>query len=462
QPGNVTTQLTYTPNGQANGIIDARNNATTYTTDDFGNRITQTSADTGTQTYAYDAAGNRIQQTDAEGQVTTYAYDAANRLIKEESTDGNTVLSYHASNGQLKSIKDPISTETFDYNPEGQLTAQSRAIDGHRFTTGYAYHAQSQKLTQKTLPDGQTLNYHYYEDSKQKGHLRAITTPTFLGLTQKTLIGEIDHDKTNGTTSLTYGNGTKTVTRYDDAGRVIGIENTHALALQYQYDEHGQITGIDLNGALQTYQYDQLGRLIHADTLLGNYRYDYDAVGNRTEKQHTDQNGNTDTESYTYTEEGEGNRLLAVEKAVAGHTESLAYNEAGSPTRARELSYEYNRQQRPVKVYKASDNKKHLIAEYAYNRFGERIKKVVYSNSKQPKVTYYLYDGHSLTAEANESGKITAQYLYFKNQPFTKLEGKRIYALHTDHLGTPRAATDNSRRITVRLVRQKSKPKPSP
>ncbi len=448
QPGNVTTQLTYTPNGQANGIIDARNNATTYTTDDFGNRITQTSADTGTQSYAYDQAGNRIKQTDAEGHTTTYTYDAANRLIEEHNSAGKTRLSYHTNNGLLETITDATSTETFKYNVEGQLTAQTREIDGHRFTTGYAYHAQSQKLTQKTLPDGQTLNYHYYEDSKQKGHLRAITTPSFLGLTQKVLIGEIDDDKTNGTTRLTYGNGTKTITRYNAAGQVLAIENTQALALQYHYDEHGQITGIDLNGSLQTYQYDQLGRLTHADTLLGDYRYDYDAVGNRTEKQHTDTRGATNTETYSYAKEGEGNRLVGKGDPTEKQSKAYAYNTSGSPVQAGELSYDYNRQQRPVKVYKtASDSTnsrtKTLIAEYVYNRFGERIKKVVYSNTKKPKITYYLYDGHSLTAEANESGKITAQYLYFKNQPFTKLEGKTVYALHTDNLGTPRAATDN-------------------
>ena len=450
QPGNVTTQLTYNTNGQASGLIDARNNATTYATDDFGNRITHTSADTGTQSYAYDQAGNRIQQTDAEGGITTYAYDAANRLIEEHNSDGKTRLSYHTTNGLLETITDATSTETFKYNDEGQLTAQTREIDGHRFTTGYSYHADTQKLTQKTLPDGQVLNYHYYADGQQSGQLRAITTPGFLGLTQQTLIGEIDEDKTDGTTSLSYGNGTKTITRYNEAGQVIAIENTQALALQYHYDEHGQITGIDLNGSLQTYQYDQLGRLTNADTLLGEYRYDYDAVGNRTEKQHTDQNGNTDTEHYTYTKEGKGNRLVNTDTSSEQDNAAsrYSYNEAGSPVEAGELSYDYNQQQRPTKVYKTNsgnndESTKTLVAEYSYNRFGERIKKVVYSNSKKPKVTYYLYDGHSLTAEADEQGKITAQYLYYKNQPFTKLEGKRIYALHTDNLGTPRAATDS-------------------
>ncbi len=457
QPGNVTTQLTYTDNGQANGLIDARNNATTVITDDFGNRITHTSADTGTQTWAYDQAGNRIQQTDAEGHTTTYTYDAANRLIEEQTSDGKTVLSYHTTNGLLETITDATSTETFKYNLEGQLTAQTREIDGHRFTTGYAYDPNTQKLTQKTLPDGQVLNYHYYADGQQKSQLRAITTPTFLGFSQKTLIGEIDDDNTDGQTSLTYGNGTKTVTRYNEAGQVVAIENTQALALQYHYDEQGQITGIDLNGSIQTYQYDQLGRLTHADTRLGDYRYDYDAVGNRTEKQHTDQSGNTDTEQYTYAKEGEGNRLIEKSNPTLDEQETLAYNTSGSPTEAGELSYDYNRQQRPTKVYRSTgnlnnkanknSNSKTLIAEYAYNRFGERIKKVVYSNSKKPKVTYYLYDGHSLTAEANETGKITAQYLYYNNQPFTKLEGKTIYALHTDNLGTPRAATDNKGKL---------------
>jgi RHS repeat-associated protein len=82
------------------------------------------------------------------------------------------------------------------------------------------------------------------------------------------------------------------------------------------------------------------------------------------------------------------------------------------------------------------------VAQYTYNRFGERIKKVVYTHSKQPKVTYYLYDGHQLTAEADGEGEITTQYLYQNQRPILKLEGKTAYAIHTDHLGAPRAATD--------------------
>ncbi|MCU7879010.1 MAG: RHS domain-containing protein [Candidatus Thiodiazotropha sp. (ex Lucinoma borealis)] len=119
-----------------------------------------------------------------------------------------------------------------------------------------------------------------------------------------------------------------------------------------------------------------------------------------------------------------------------------------------------------MKLYRVDpkDTKKQtLLAEYAYNRFGERIKKVTYAVqgctnaagagcigaanlSKNPKVTYYLYDGHQLTAEADENGKVIAQYLYQKQRPILKLAGKTAYAIHTDQLGAPRAVTDEDQK----------------
>ncbi|MFN2310092.1 MAG: RHS repeat-associated core domain-containing protein, partial [Gammaproteobacteria bacterium] len=143
---------------------------------------------------------------------------------------------------------------------------------------------------------------------------------------------------------------------------------------------------------------------------------------------------------YRYAKEGEGNRLLEIEQSNGQvKNATYTYNETGSPAQSGDLRYAYNTDQRPVEVYQGD----RLIAEYAYNGFGERIKKVVHTPSKQPKITYYLYDGHSLTAEADERGRITAQYLYLNGRPVAKLEGRTIYAIHTDHLGTPRAVTDS-------------------
>lgn len=254
------------------------------------------------------------------------------------------------------------------------------------------------------------------------------------------MIGELNSaEPTANTKRFIYGNGVATDYRYDKAGRLTGIDHSSGQALAYRYDKVGRIIGIDRNGAKEHYRYDTLGRLTGANTPSGKYQYRYDAVGNRTE-----QTENGKTTRYSYSAEGKGNRLLTTSdgspklKGEVSERKSNAYNVAGSPTAISKRSYTYNAEQRPTILY--IDGK--LAAKYAYNGFGERIKKVVYKNGEKPKVTYYFYDGQQLTAEANEDGDIIAQYIYLAQQLVAKLEGRDIYALHTDHLGTPQAATD--------------------
>ena len=92
-----------------------------------------------------------------------------------------------------------------------------------------------------------------------------------------------------------------------------------------------------------------------------------------------------------------------------------------------------------------------LVARYAYNAFGERVKKTVYSPEGTPRVTYFLYDGSTLVAEADGEGSVTAHYVYLPDgHPAAKLEGREIYAIHTDHRGAPRLASDEAGRIVWR------------
>jgi YD repeat-containing protein len=232
----------------------------------------------------------------------------------------------------------------------------------------------------------------------------------------------------------------KETRHHDPLGRTTAIEHSRQLKLNYQYDEQGRITGIDIDGLLQSYDYDLFGRLTRAETRLGDYRYAYDSLGNRTQKQHTDPAGNTTTQENRYPDPGKGNRLISQDNAK---DQDYRYNASGSPEQIGQRRYEYDTHQRPIKLYRVDENEqKTLVAEYAYNRFGERIKKVVFTRSKRPKVTYYLYDGHQLSAEANEQGEIIAQYLYLDQRPIIKLEGKTAYAIHTDHRGAPRAVTN--------------------
>ncbi|GAA0398514.1 hypothetical protein GCM10009133_04190 [Cocleimonas flava] len=462
QPGEVVTQFNYDNKGQNTALTDARDNKTQTIKDDFGRTVQHISPDTGTNIYAYDASGNRIKRTDPENNITTYQWNAANQLVKKVSTSNNgeieiTTFDYDSKTGKLASTTNPSTTESFQYNNEGQLIAHTREIDTHTFTTGYEYNEQD-KLHKKHLPDGQTLRYHYYAEgdvnntnNKQTGQLKAITRESLLGIKQESIIAEIDNDKTDSKSGYLSYNGLKTEYTFREDGQLQNIQIADTLKLKYTYDQNGNITGIDENGTLQSFEYDQ-GRLTLADTLTGQYHYDYDKVGNRTAKAHQDIQSTFTSESYQYPENGEGNRLLSYSQESGNITKAYQYNKSGSPEKTNGFSYEYNANQRPIKVFKNSKSNKELIAEYQYNTFGERIKKVSYSGS-QKTVTYFLYDGHTLTAEITEKEPISGgvsfnQYIYLKHQPVAKLENKQLYAIHSDHLGTPRVAS-NDKKQTV-------------
>ena len=186
--------FTYDIKGRLTSVTDARDNTTTYILDDFGRRVAEHNPDTGATHFEHDAGSNIIGKTTATGDTTTYTYDAANRLLTKSSRDGATTFTYHPTNGRLIATTNPSTTEFFDYNTEGQLTAHTREIDGNTFTTTYDYDERG-RLSDKGLPDGTQLRYHYHASSSANaGQLRAITRSSWLGFVQETLIGEIDQD----------------------------------------------------------------------------------------------------------------------------------------------------------------------------------------------------------------------------------------------------------------------------
>jgi RHS repeat-associated protein len=150
----------------------------------------------------------------------------------------------------------------------------------------------------------------------------------------------------------------------------------------------------------------------------------------------------------------------------------------------------YNSSKRPIAVYDAHNR---LVARYYYNGRGERIAKTVYSDSsglrkvaaRNPQqqapgaTSYSLYREQRLAAEADGEGRITAHYVYLYGKPVAKIEmtpnaaishqmwkataslgglipqkgldvehrHAAVYSIHTDHLGTPQAVTDERRHV---------------
>jgi RHS repeat-associated protein len=161
--------------------------------------------------------------------------------------------------------------------------------------------------------------------------------------------------------------------------------------------------------------------------------------------------------------------------------------DARTPTSSRRIVYDDAN--RPMAVYDASDR---LVASYAYNSQGERIAKTVFAPSSPTSgvvrtalsgdgkgvTTYSLYRDHRLAAEADSEGHITAHYVYLDDKPVARIDMTQnrnpvgrlwqrlraigtaqekqpaasatvatIYAIQTDHLGTPQAVTDEHQDI---------------
>ncbi len=450
----ATTRFSHDETGNPRTFTDARDNTTTYYRDDFGQLVAEHHPDTGLVIFERDEVGNTIARTDADGETTTTTYDAANRPLTRTSLDGQTSYDYDAITGQMIKATNAATTETFSYSINSQLTRHTREIDNHHFETTYTYDPRG-RVTKKGLPDGTQLRYHYYPDilasednsqsqSGNSGQLKAITRESLFGLFQETLIGEIDTDPSDGRIGHINHNGIITEKLFYPDGSLQSISSSQGLQLHYKYDDAGRITGIDRNGSIASYQYLN-NHLVAVKNNTSTILYRYDELGNRlqmSEFPESDDKSSVRTEYYFYPEKTEGNRLLG--KKGSFKREDYSYSASGAAKRTPQFQYIYNRDQRPVQVYK---NEK-LIAEYSYNGFGERIKKVTY-DANGPLTTYFLYDGSRLTAEIKTDGSSQTiesinQTLYLGFTPTVYLTPDHTYSIESDHLGTPQSVTDES------------------
>jgi len=206
-----------------------------------------------------------------------------------------------------------------------------------------------------------------------------------------------------------------------------------ALATRsYRYDANGNVLDITTDQGVHNYGYDGLDRIINdASPNLDAIELNYDANGNRI----TDLQGLTNN-SYNYSVGS--NRL----DTVNGQTISrdAAGNTIGdtSPVTNGSRAFEYNNANRLFKVYEAGS----LVATYTYNALGQRTRKVTPTGT-----TIYHYDLQGqLISETESDGRVIKDYVWQGIEPVAQIDvegaNETVTYLHTDHLATPRSATN--------------------
>ncbi|MGH1375980.1 MAG: RHS repeat-associated core domain-containing protein [Alphaproteobacteria bacterium] len=404
---------------QTTGVTDPRNNTTNYTYNAFGDVLSEISPDRGTVTYTYDAAGNQLTRTDARGETVTYSYDALNRVTSASYASDSSLdqsFTYDASSGcgygtgRLCSVSDAGGSVDYIYDAQGRLTDVTEMRGALSFTMNYVYDAAG-TLTGMVLPSSRIVSYGL------NANAQVSSVDADVNSSATSIANTIAYLPFGGVESLSYGNGVSLTNTYNTAYQLTAKQHGSLFYEGYTYDNAGNIT---VKGS-DNYTYDALYRL--TDENGGSYSYD--AIANRL----------SDPLS-TYNYPSDSSRLSTINGA------SIATDVAGNLTQDVTRSYGVDAAGH-VETITMGGN---IVATYTYDANNQRVKKVTSTDT-----THYVYGaGGLLYGEYDALGNVVREYVYLNGSPIAQIDGgvaptgESVSYLHTDHLGTPRIASNTS------------------
>lgn len=451
------TDLEYDDQDNLTKVTDARGLETTYVYNGFDEVVSQISPDTGTTTYTYDSAGNVSSMTDARGITVNYTYDALNRVLTESYPDSTELVRYRYDNGnrrkgRIYDMRDDSGRTIFSYDKRGNNTYRRNDIDGYQFITRYSYWNDN-RLRVLTYPSGRQILY----TRDASGRVNRVRTRDKIDGSYTPwayLANSITHQPFGDIKSMLFGNGLTYNADFDLDARLTQQTVNSVLENNYSYNNIDNIVTIGhaLNTALnQYYEYDDLDRLIYEEGINGPRYFEYDAVGNRTyelknsitsiytsQKANANQIDTLNTQAnYAYDPIGniltDRNGVRTMTYNDKGRLETLAYSGV------QRASYEYNAQGQRIKKARTLTDGRILNYYFQYDKQGQLLSEVYYLGTRLISYTDFVW----------LEGRPIAQIrkLFKSNGDINKIETRY---LHTDHLYTPRKATDENGTIVWR------------
>ncbi len=484
---------------------DALGNAKAEATPDAGNS-TATYDALGLIATAKDAAGRTLAvQRDALGRPTQLQYGSTATSTLRYDLPGNTYNgpgAPKASTGYLSEIQDPGVTTQYQRDILGRVLRKSQILaNGDTKSLIHSYVPAGQggggELQSITYPSGKQATY-LYDSTGQITGLQWNGQPLVTGLAWSPL-GQPTAWRWTGFAQQPGATATLAEQRsYNTAGQLASSQ-----LLNLTWDAAGRISLIQQQHMLpgtaaaqqaklsSAFSYDAVGRLTAsahsapaglalptgwslADTIeLSASGYAWDGNGNRTEVHYTNALASgTSTLKRNYQTAAGTNRLQSYAQtlqrpgSVAQNSNvTFSYDAAGALVKKGDNHLHYGADGRIAKAGEYADAADARAVSYVYNALGQRVFKSDARGAGQPTTlqTLYAEDGIGSTvlgqyanqrsansaAPAGQSDSTEIIYLPTASGPMpiaAEING-RLYAIHTDHLNTPRRLTNQQGQV---------------
>jgi RHS repeat-associated protein len=461
-PGDVYTLYSHDSSGNVSSVLDGENHITSYAHDDFGHRLDISSPDAGAANYSYDLTGNMITRSNANGITATYSYDALNRLVSVRYPDSvqDVLYSYDQGEngiGKLTGMQNSSGEYTYFYDALGNMARNEATINGMAYVTRYSFDG-SGRLAAMIYPGGRSVSY--LRDSI--GNIIEINT-VFEGVEQK-IMGGIHYLPYGSLHGATLGNGLEVNSQFDQSYRLSRQFVGPVFDKSYAYNVVGNVSNVTdslLPENSQALTYDGVDRLISENGRYGMREYGYDKNGNRRQKVVADSESIAEN-VLDYLYDDKSNRLGQIDLQLRD------YDGAGNTLIASANEYFYNETGRLESVAVPGG----FAARYQYNGMGQRVQTIQDEERGVDGLFHYLYDpdgqllavsyytmrvGKNRTTLTKEEDK---EFVWLGNMPIAQVvteykkngsvRSSEIFYLHTDHLNTPRLATNSEQEVVWR------------
>ncbi|XDD52177.1 RHS repeat-associated core domain-containing protein [Leptospira sp. WS92.C1] len=371
-----TIQYSYNAQGKVTQIRDPEGKNVSFNFDLLGNKLSQTTINTGTTTFQNSLTGKVLEQHNANGSYIAYQYDILDRLIgitghHSNGSTQNVQLAYDeagASNGKgkLTSVIDSVGKTEFQYDSRGNKKRIRKYLNQEDLTFIYLKEYDlGNRETSITYPDGTVVHNQFTPG----GYLRSVAMDSADGSSSGHPIVSYQGPLVESgrfKVLRSVGNGVQTSIYFDPIYQrptelVTGLDSDIYESIKYEYDLSGNITKLeDLKNPTRTqeFQYDQFNRLTNAKGKYGEEDYQYTDGGNLIKK---------GTSIYSYS----GSNHAVTQITSPQGTKNYSYDSSGLMTNRDGDALEYD----PMGKLQRILTKDGETLTYDYDFTGSRIRK---------------------------------------------------------------------------------------